>query len=861
MGNPVDKTSAHGGNVRELAAKANCAEHALLDFSASINPLGPPEYMRAVISANISNLLHYPDPACQNFRSAVSAEFDIDPTQVLVGNGSTEILYALPRALAVQRAILPAPSYIGYVEAVKAAELETEDFDLFHDEQFRVDWLRLGQLLHAGELVFLGQPNNPTGTMIDLDALGSLARENPRTYFIVDEAFIDFIDDCESAIALTAQLANIVVLRSMTKFYAVPGLRLGFAIAHQETAAKIQAVLPPWSVNCLALTLGTRMISDHDYATASRALVKKLKNRFQQQLEEFNGLQVFDGRANFLLVKLSLPTLNVNASELAARLLQFGIAVRVCANFAGLDDTYIRLAIRTQNENDRLVEALGKIFGQRRKTGRVRKTPALMFQGTCSDAGKSIMTAALCRILLQDGFRVAPFKSQNMSLNSFVTYDGCEMGRAQVVQAQASRLDPDVRMNPILLKPSSDIGSQVIVNGRPVGNMTVNEYIHYKPEAFSAAQKAYDSLAADFEVIILEGAGSPGEVNLKSHDIVNMRMAEYAGAPVLLVGDIDRGGVYASFIGTMEVLAEWERQLLSGFIVNRFRGQESLLADAHRCVKLHTGKPVLGVVPYLANLGLPEEDSVSFKKGLYNCSRPEGDSVEIALIDLPHISNFTDIEPFLAEPDVYLKVVKHPDQLGDPDVIVLPGSKNVIKDIDYLQSSGLAYRIKELGHTGNVEIVGICGGFQILGREIADPYEIEASGHVNGLALLPIFTVLEKEKTLTRRRLIHKESNCQISGYEIHHGQTRSTAAPIFQEAGDADLGAGSGLVWGSYLHGIFDADEFRCWFVERIRSRKRLRPYEGKRPIYDLEPAFERLAQTVRQSVDMDRIYRLLGL
>jgi cobyric acid synthase CobQ/L-threonine-O-3-phosphate decarboxylase len=861
VGNPVDKTAAHGGNVRALAAKANCAENDLLDFSASINPLGPPQYVRAVISANISKLLHYPDPTYQEFCVAVAAEFALQPAQVLVGNGSTEILYALPRALAVQRAVIPVPSYIGYEEAITAADLAIEHFALHQEKQFGVDWLHLQQSLQGGELVFLGQPNNPTGTIIDLDSLGCAARKNPKTYFIVDEAFIDFVDDSDSAMALTAHLANIIVLRSMTKFYAIPGLRLGFAVAHQETAAKIRTVLPPWSVNCLALTLGAKMISDHAYGAASRALVKKLKNKFTRQLEGLKGLHVFAGQANFLLIKLSQSPLNFKASELADKLLQFGIAVRVCANFAGLDDTYIRLAIRTQAENDQLISALGEVLGQREKGSRARKTPSLMFQGTCSDAGKSIMTAALCRILLQDGVRVAPFKSQNMSLNSFVTHDGCEMGRAQVVQAQASRLDPDVRMNPILLKPSSDVGSQVIVNGRPVGNMTVDEYVRYKPVAFAAAQKAYDSLAADYETIILEGAGSPGEVNLKSHDIVNMRMAEYARSPVLLVGDIDRGGVYASFIGTMEVLAEWERNLLAGFIVNRFRGQESLLADAHRYVALHTGKPVLGVVPYLANLGLPEEDSVGFKKGLYDQPRPVGDCVEIALIDLPHISNFTDFEPFLAEKDVYLRVVKHPHQLETPDVIMLPGSKNVIKDLHYLQAAGFVKRIKELAHAGNVEIVGICGGFQILGREIADPHQIESSGRVCGLELLPISTVLEKEKILTRRHLTHNESNCQVSGYEIHHGQTKSAAAPIFRAAADTDLGAGSGLVWGSYLHGIFDADEFRDWFIERIRSRKKLMPYGEKRPIYDLEPAFDRLAQTVRQRIDMDMVYKLLGL
>lgn len=860
MDKSLKELSTHGGNVRELAAKANCTEEELLDFSASINPLGPPEYLRAVISANISNLLHYPDPTYKDFCAAVAEEYKVDSAQILVGNGSTEIIYALPCALEVGRVLLPAPSYIGYEEAC-AAGLQIEHFSLLEDRQFAVDWDSLGNTLQERDLVFLGQPNNPTGTTFDLSSLQRAAQENPKAYFVVDEAFIDFIEQCASAISLTARNPNIIVLRSMTKFYAIPGLRLGFAVAHPATAAKIRSVLPPWSVNCLALKLGAKMVLDHQYASLSRTLMANLRSDLKRRLQEIKGLKVFDGQANFLLVKLVLPGCRMNAVQLASKLLPHGIAIRVCANFEGLDELYFRLAVRTEEENGRLVAALEAILGAQKRSAVIRPRPALMFQGTCSDAGKSILTTALCRILMQDGVRVAPFKSQNMSLNSFVTRDGGEMGRAQVVQAQACRLDPDVRMNPILLKPSSDVGSQVIVNGCPVGNMSVNEYVRYKPEAFSLAQKAYDSLSAEYDAIILEGAGSPGEVNLKSHDIVNMRMAAYAKSPVLIVGDIDRGGVYASFVGTMEVLAEWERKLVAGFVVNRFRGQESLLSDAHRYTELHTGKPVLGVVPYLNNLGLPEEDSVSFKKGLFDQSRPADLCVEIALIDLPHISNFTDFEPLLAEPDVYFHVVKNLEQLGSPDLIILPGSKNVINDLKYLQATGFVDRIKQLAQDGTVEVVGVCGGFQMLGHEIADPHKIESSGTVLGLGLLPISTILEKEKTLTRRSLVHKESKCQVYGYEIHHGQTLSKASPVFRVAGDADLGACSGLVWGSYLHGIFDSDMFRGWFIDQIRTRKKLAPYTGKRPLYDLEPAFERLAATVRERMDMDLLYRLLGL
>ncbi|HSH14038.1 MAG TPA: cobyric acid synthase, partial [Desulfurivibrionaceae bacterium] len=448
------------------------------------------------------------------------------------------------------------------------------------------------------------------------------------------------------------------------------------------------------------------------------------------------GLKVYPGAANYLLLRLEKPGLT--AAGLAERLLTAKparpIAIRVCDNYPGLDGRYFRVAVRIAEENGELCAALARELAPTLAPAfhRPRKTPALMLQGTASNAGKSVLTAALCRIMLQDGYRVAPFKAQNMSLNSFVTRDGGEMGRAQVVQAQACRLDPEVRMNPVLLKPSSEVGCQVIVDGRVLGNMTVDNYIDYKPLARQAAHAAYDSLAAEYEVMVLEGAGSPAEVNLKKHDIVNMGMARHAGAKVLLAGDIDRGGVFASFIGTLEVMAEWERLLVAGFLVNRFRGQASLLGDAYDYVLSHTGKPVFGTVPYLPDLGLPEEDSVGFKGGLYQKSRPAGDHVTVGVIDLPHISNFTDVEPFLAEPDVHLVIIRSREELAaiGPELaaLILPGSKNVMHDLLFLRQSGLAEQIRQLAARGEAEIVGICGGFQMLGREIADPHRIESGG-------------------------------------------------------------------------------------------------------------------------------------
>jgi cobyric acid synthase CobQ len=488
------------------------------------------------------------------------------------------------------------------------------------------------------------------------------------------------------------------------------------------------------------------------------------------------------------------------------------------------------------------------------------KRPAIMFQGTSSNAGKSILTTALCRILLQDGYRIAPFKSQNMSLNSYVTHDGGEMGRAQVVQAQACHIEPEARMNPVLLKPSSDVGCQVIICGKPVGHMSVEEYVRFKPEAFRAAQEAYDSLSKEYDAIVLEGAGSPAEVNLKSHDIVNMKMARYAQAPVLLVGDIDRGGVYASFVGTMEVLEEWERALVAGFVVNRFRGRESLLREAHEYTERHTGKMVYGVVPYVSQLGLPEEDSVTFKGTSTVKERDLTEGVDIALIDLPHISNFTDFDALRNEPDVAVRVVRSPRDLGFPDAIILPGSKNVLEDLACLRQSGIDKAILGLAQTA--EIVGICGGYQMLGTRIDDPAGIEsACREIQGLRLLELSTTMAVEKTLVCSVATHCSGH-SVRGYEIHHGlSSGSSLPPVVVRSDGVVIGTGTDLIWGTYLHGIFDADEFRRWFIDRLRKRRGLAPLGKICAPYDLEPALDRLAETVRKSIRVDEIYRLMGL
>lgn len=525
------------------------------------------------------------------------------------------------------------------------------------------------------------------------------------------------------------------------------------------------------------------------------------------------------------------------------------------------------------------------------------RPPALMVQGTCSNAGKSILAAAFCRIFLQDGLRVAPFKAQNMALNSCVTPDGLEMGRAQAVQAAACHLEPDVRMNPVLLKPCSDVGSQVIVMGRPVGVMRVRQYVDYKPQARDAAFAAYDSLAEEHDVMVIEGAGSPAEINLKAHDIVNMAMARHAGARVLLVGDIDRGGVFAALVGTMELLDGWERELVAGYLLNKFRGDASLLDPALDFMKERTGRPVLGVVPYLRDLGLPEEDSVTFKEGLpglHGGMAEGGDVLDIVLVDLPHISNFTDVDALRSEPDVRLRVARTPAELAAPsggpdgrmpDAVILPGSKNTTGDLRALRASGMAEALARLARDPDGPVVaGICAGLQMLGLSVADPLGLEGGGCEAGLGLLPVRTELAAEKTLRRIGGVHPASGLPVAGYEIRHGITvaeevsggpngpngadGARAFLLREDGGPLGWAIGGGVeagarerVWGTSLHGVFDADGFRRHFLDGLRTRRGLTPLGGVVAPYSLDPALDRLADAVRGAVDMNAIYDMLGL
>ena len=489
------------------------------------------------------------------------------------------------------------------------------------------------------------------------------------------------------------------------------------------------------------------------------------------------------------------------------------------------------------------------------------KKPCLMIQGTMSGAGKSLIAAGLCRMFFQDGMSPAPFKSQNMALNSYVTTDGCEMGRAQVMQACAAGLEPTVDMNPILLKPTDDTGSQVIVNGHPIGNMSAREYFAYKKSLIPEIKKAYESLASKHSPIIIEGAGSPAEINLKENDIVNMGLAEMLDAPVLLVGDIDRGGVFAQLYGTVMLLTERERARIKGFIINKFRGDPTLLDPGIKEIEEKTGIPVVGVVPYIPDLKLEDEDSLTERFNRF----PNPDAIiKIAVIRLPRISNFSDFDPFDQNNDVSVYYTTDPNALEEADLIMIPGSKNTIADMHFLKDKGIADALQKL--TGKIPIFGICGGLQMLGGSIEDPENTESGGSIQGLGLLPIKTTLHPEKHQTRTKgrlykdikgILASLSDLEYEGYEIHVGvssmQDSSRLPNLISTEKD---------IYGTYIHGLFDTAEITMTVLNSLAAKKAVfldtTSQINQRPYRALQ--YDHLAKTLRSHLNMNVIHSLIS-
>lgn len=480
------------------------------------------------------------------------------------------------------------------------------------------------------------------------------------------------------------------------------------------------------------------------------------------------------------------------------------------------------------------------------------KAKPIMIQGTMSNAGKSLLCAALCRIFKQDGWRVAPFKSQNMALNSFITEEGLEMGRAQVVQAEAAGIKPSVLMNPVLLKPTTDVGSQVIVKGEVRTNMSASDYFKYKKQLIPEIMSAYNKLASENDIIVIEGAGSPAEINLKEDDIVNMGLAKMVDAPVLLVGDIDRGGVFAQLYGTVALLEPEERAMIKATVINKFRGDVSILTPGLDMLEKLVKVPCAGVVPYL-HIDIDDEDSLSER--LSSKARKE---IDIAVIALPRISNFTDFSPFERFSGVSLRYVKNVLELGQPDMIIIPGTKSTISDLKWMRQNGLEAEVLKAASRGT-PVFGICGGLQMLGKTISDPFGTEGGGDVVGMGLLDIETVFENEKTRTQVEgsftgltgMFKELNGIKYRGYEIHMGQSGTNAA-VLQ----------NGNVYGSYIHGLFDEADIAMTIVAALYKKRGLVIDENATfdPHNYREAQYDKLADSVRSALNMKLIYSILG-
>ncbi len=504
----------------------------------------------------------------------------------------------------------------------------------------------------------------------------------------------------------------------------------------------------------------------------------------------------------------------------------------------------------------------------------------LMIQGTASHVGKSVLVSALCRIFRQDGFRVAPFKAQNMSNNSYVTPDGGEIGRAQAVQAEAAGVEARVEMNPVLLKPEADHIAQVVRMGRPLVSARVKDYFGLKAQLWESVSSSLDTLRSEYDIVVIEGAGSPAEINLKATEIVNMRVALYAGAPVLLCGDIDRGGVFAALVGTLELLEPREREAIKGFIINKFRGDASLLTDGLTMLEERTGVPVAGVVHHYRDIHIPEEDSVVLDLPLRSQGNGSGTALDIAVIQLPHISNFDDFDPLAREPGVSLRYVSDSRELGSPDLVILPGSKTTIPDLAWMNVQGLSPAIQNL-HCGGTAIVGICGGYQMLGQELHDPEGIESSvTEMAGLGLLPLNTVFAGSKETHRVHgevmeaagLLKRAAGAPISGYEIHMGRTKGegvalpfrindrTDVPVTPDTAYDGAMNEPGTVLGTYIHGLFHNGQLRRAMLEELAHRKGV-TLPGAAEVGAMDAEFDKLAEWVRGSLDMDLVYEIAGL
>ncbi len=839
----------HGGQVRAAAARYGIPVEDWLDLSTGINPLA---YVPPVIPEYAWSRLPQEYDGLEEAAATYYGTRDL-----LAVAGSQAAIQALPRLRAHSNVCVQTPAYAEHAHAWRNAGHQVT---LASAEG-------MDARSYDSDVMVLVNPGNPTGTVFTPEQLrawhGRLAARGG--WLVVDEAFIDTTP--RSSIARMQMPPGLIVLRSLGKFFGLAGARVGFVLAHDRLLGGLRNALGPWTVPGPSRFAARAALLDHAWHATMRAKLAQASERLADVLQEA-GFPPTGGCALFQWVKTD------RAEGLHRHLARQGILTRY---FAAPQSVRFGLP-GAGPEWERLDAALKEFkkdvyFSDRAENIRdaetahtapvpqstVANSPAktLMVQGTTSDAGKSLLVTALCRWLARRHVRVAPFKPQNMALNSAVTVDGGEIGRAQAVQAAACRLAPHSDMNPVLLKPNSETGAQVIVHGRAIGNRDARSYHAYKSVARSAVLQSHARLAAQYEAIVAEGAGSPAEINLREHDIANMGFAEAVDCPVILIADIDRGGVFAHLAGTLALLSDTERARVAGFVINRFRGDLGLLRPGLEWLERETGKPVLGVVPYLQGLHLEAEDTLRHEHTL---GKSPGARLRVIAPVLPRISNHNDFDALRSHPQVDFRLVAQGEALPGADLVILPGSKNVRADLDYLLAQGWESHLQRHLRYGG-KVIGICGGFQMLGNGLHDPHGIENTpGSCRGLGLLDMETTLHAKKQLRNASGRLTLDDAPVRGYEIHAGISKGAALArpaAYLEHGPDGAISPDDNIFGTYLHGLFDEPTACAALLAWAGLRN-----AGACDLAALrEATLERLADMVDQHLDTARLDSLLGL
>ena len=913
------------------------------NFSSNIYGHADLRALQTYLATRLDSIRSYPEPEPRALEALIAQRHGVGEECVMVTSGATEAIYQIGLSSQSilnregdkhpQKAVIAEPTFSEYEDACRMAGHSVEFVPFEADAIY--SFMRAGR---ADATLWLCNPNNPTGAVLPRKEVLRLAAE--VRLLVLDQSYEDYTLEPLLSAREAVEAGNILQLHSLTKTYCIPGLRVGFVVGAPALIRELRARQRPWSVNALAVEAATWLLKHEVQVVPDLSAYLAEAQRLRNELSALPGISVEATQTNFMLCHL-----DAEGAMKAARLkdllaTRHGILIRDASNFHGLTPWHFRVSAQTKEEDDLLVECLatwqttpdsppvlpvregantfvaeeddkswleiapsltGRAGGE--SGASLRPLRPLMLAGTGSDVGKSVLATALCRIFLQDGYHPAPFKAQNMALNSYATPEGLEIGRAQAVQAEAAGIPCHTDMNPLLLKPQSDHTSQVVLHGKPIGNRDAYDFWkapsllsqkgedgHLQAQLDFRAEvcAAYDRLAAQYNPIVMEGAGSISELNLRDRDLVNMSMARHADAAVILVADIDRGGVFASVYGSIALQSPEDRARIKGIIINKFRGDLRLFDSGRRLLEELCGVPVLGVIPHFSDIHIEEEDSVSLAG---KASQAERGRVNVAVVLLRHLSNFTDFDALEQDERIHLYYTNNVDELSKADIIILPGSKSTLDDLRELRRNGCAQAIQQAARQGTT-VIGICGGYQMMGLEVLDPDRVEGDlERLPGLALLPTTTQMSGQKITRQVRFTVPVGfpvgsspsslsaspysppsssspssfplSFPLSAYEIHMGETLpfgdAPARPFaLLDDGRTDGYFVSDRCWGTYLHGVLDnapvVDALLAPFADRLSAEAAPFDYAAFK-----EEQYDRLADHVRLHLDLERLYEIM--